>query len=192
MHRSAWHLAALIFVIPTAAAPADCPKQELAKPEGPGVRVSEHCAREEGTFFQGALWGKGKFTDHMGTVSEGDFQWGSLNGYGHVTKPGTNGRYNEHRGYFQNGDMYGPGSYRYQDGVVATGYFHERSLTGFGVLTYPNGVRMMGEFRGDEGIGEMLVVYPDGTKQKGEFRKLRYSLLRAGKTAPTPPAPAKK
>lgn len=187
MHRNATLLAALILVIPSIASPANCEKKELEKPDGPGLRVSEHCAREEGTFFQGALWGKGKFTDHMGMVSEGQFQWGELNGFGHVVKPGTDGRYNEHTGYFEHGDMSGPGSYRYQDGVVATGYFFERNLTGFGVLTYPNGVRMMGEFRGDEGVGEMLVVYPDGTKQKGEFSKLRYSLLRAGKTAPTPP-----
>ena len=191
MHRKAKLVAGLIAIIPPSAMAAHCPKEEPAAADGPGVRVSELCAREEGTFFQGALWGKGKYTDHMGAVSDGDFQWGSLNGYGHVVTPGTDGRYNEHRGYFENGEMSGPGSYRYQDGVVATGYFRGRNLNGFGVLTYPNGVRMMGEFRGDEGVGEMLVVYPDGTKQKGTFQRLRYSLLRAGKTAPTPP-PAKK
>lgn len=184
MHRHAKLFAALILVIPSVAIAQTCPKIELASPNGPGVRQDTNCNREEGTFFEGQLWGKAKVTGYRGMTSEGEFQWGRLNGFGVVRKPATDGRYNEHRGYFHQGDPFGPGTYHYQDGVVASGFFMGSNLTGFGVLTYPNGVKMMGQFRSDEGVGEMLVIYPDGTKQTGDFRKLRYSLLRAGNTAP--------
>lgn len=182
-HRLAAAAAVLGLAFAHAASAAPCAKQE-PPPNGPGVRITENCYREEGNFVDGLLSGKGKFTGYQGAVTEGQFRDGRLNGFGTVTKPATNGRFNLHRGYFEEGDPYGPGMYKYQDDVVANGMFFRGHLEGFGVMRYPNGAKMMGYFHEDEGYGTMLVVYPDGTTQTGEYRKLRYSLLRAGKTAP--------
>lgn len=185
----------LVIAVAQAAVAATCAVQEITSPNGPGVRVGSDCSREEGQFFNGRLWGQGKYTSSQGTVSEGEFVDGRLHGIGKVTKPGTDGRYNSHYGYFQFGDPYGPGQYRYQDGVLATGMFHGQELMGFGVLYFPNGNKLMGEFRGGSGFGKMLAVYADGKTEEGEYRTLRYSLLRAsgparGGSSASPPAPS--
>lgn len=151
-----------------------CPEQKLALPDGPGVRVSKDCLREEGTFRRGALWGQGKVTAPSGIVSEGQFIDGRLFGRGKVTRPDKRW----HEGWFHNGEASGPGTYRDEWGIVWNGIFHKGYLHGVGVLTFPSGGQLMGEFRDTiGGLGPMTAIYPDGKEESGEYRDLRQKLL---------------
>lgn len=150
----------------------ECTVQPLASPNGPGVRVDADCMRAEGTFFQGELWGKGKFTDpYMGAVYEGDFVEGRLHGYGRVAYTEERGG-NWHEGYFWHGEAYGPGRNRGNGGVLANGFFHAGRLEGAGVLTFENGVQLLGEYRAGVGVGTMLALLPDGKQETGDFSTL--------------------
>jgi hypothetical protein len=145
-----------------------CAEQNLASPNGPGVRIRKDCMREEGTFLRGELWGPGKVTSSNGTVSEGEFINGRLFGYGKVTYKPPDMRWYE--GMFHEGVPSGPGRYSDQYGIVANGFFHNGAIFGAGVKTWPHGGKLIGEFRpGIGGLGTLFAVFPDGTEASGTY-----------------------
>lgn len=160
---------AIALSVPAWAQSPVCPEQKLASPNGPGVRVSADCTREEGTFSNGRLWGQGKFTRN-GIVYEGRFIDGQLNGPGRITYPAPDQRW--HEGLFHNGYPEGPGRALDAHGVIRNGLFHQGVLTGGALLIFPNGGRMLGEYRSTGGIGMHLAIFPDGTQEVGAAKAL--------------------
>jgi hypothetical protein len=100
------------------------------------------------------LEGKSIFPD--GTVAEGEFKAGELNGQGKMTFP--NGRVVE--GKFKNG-------------VLMEGEFKAGELNGQGKITFPNVGVFEGEFENGKLNGRGKITYPDGKVEEGEFKDWR-------------------
>ena len=173
---------------------AKCPEENPKPPDGPGIRVTAECAREEGSFRMGRLWGRGKVTTRDGTVYEGDYIDGRLWGNGKVTRASPDQRW--HEGQYYNGVATGAGRRRDETGAIFNGFFYRGAPYGAGVLTFPHGGKLIGEFRpGLGGVGDFVATFPDGSEQTGAYRPMLGKLVMYRPTqAPTaqPATPAAK
>jgi hypothetical protein len=160
-----------------------CAEQKLAAPDGPGVKVTKDCIREEGTFRGGRLWGKAKVTQQDGTVHEGEFIDGRLWGYGKMTRGAPFKGW--HEGLYHNGVPTGAGRSGDEHGIVANGFFYG-TLYGAAVLTYPNGGKLKGEFRPNGGVGDFVATFPDGSTQTGPYKEM-YSKVYNYRPSQAPP-----
>jgi len=134
--------------------------------KGKGVAVRYDCARLEGTFEGGEMFGPGRLTYPDGRVMEGSFQRGRMFGKGVATWP--DGR--RYEGYFYDGRSDGLGIYTTAEGTVYEGKFKPGAkLHGWGTRRSPDGDTLIGEFRDGEPFGEMLLVKPDGSKEVVAF-----------------------
>ena len=168
--------AACIGAADARAQDTQCVEQNAKPPDGPGIRITTDCAREEGTFRGGRLWGRGKITARDGTVYEGDFIDGRLWGFGKVARAAPDVRW--HEGLYYNGIATGVGRRRDENGAIYNGFFYNGAPYGAGVLTFPHGGKLIGEFRpGLGGVGEFVATFPDGTRQTGEYRPMLGQLV---------------
>lgn len=195
----------VVLALPLPAGAAQCERQKLASPDGPGMMIDINCRRlegefrdgllsghgkitgkdgmiEEGNFVRGRLWGAGKLVYSDGRIAEGEFVDGRMNGLGKLTWP--DGRV--HEGLFFNGLPAGPGRYRNARGELWEGMFNAGGyLDGRGIHTLRDGTRIIGEFREDRQVGEMTIEKPDGT---AEVQPHDMSGRKTGKPTPAPPA----
>jgi hypothetical protein len=188
----AWIACLAAATAPTAWTQDACPEQNLESPNGPGAKVTKDCLREEGTFRNGRLWGRGKVTTQDGTVYEGDFIDGRLWGHGRMTRAAP--RKSWYEGAYHNGVATGVGRSGDENGVVYNGFFHNGVPYGIGVATFPHGGKLLGEFRpGLGGVGEFVAMLPDGTEHTGAYRPMYGKLVLyrppEGPTAPAARAP---
>ena len=143
----------------------ECSTQSPPK-KGKGVAVRYDCARLEGAFDGGEMFGPGRLTYPDGRAMEGNFQRGRMFGKGVATWP--DGR--RYEGYFYDGRSDGLGVYTTADGTVYEGKFKPGAkLHGWGTRRTPDGNTLIGEFRDGEPFGEMLLVKPDGSKEVVAF-----------------------
>jgi len=143
----------------------ECSTQSPPK-KGKGVAVRYDCARLEGAFDGGEMFGPGRLTYPDGRAMEGNFQRGRMFGKGVATWP--DGR--RYEGYFYDGRSDGLGVYTTADGTVYEGKFKPGAkLHGWGTRRSPDGNTLIGEFRDGEPFGEMLLVKPDGSKEVMAF-----------------------
>lgn len=144
---------------------ASCDSQSPPR-KGKGVYLRSDCARFEGTFDGGQMFGPGRVTYQDGRVVEGNFRAGRLNGKGVATWP--DGR--RYEGYFLEGRSQGPGVYTTADGTVYEGKFLPGArLQGWGTRRGPDGTTLIGEFRDGEPFGDMLLVKPDGGQEVAAY-----------------------
>ena len=143
----------------------NCKTQNPPK-KGKGVSVRYDCARLEGTFDGGEMFGPGRLTYPDGRVMEGNFLRGRLFGKGVATWP--DGR--NYTGNFYDGRSNGLGEYTTADGTVYEGKFKPGAkLHGWGTRRSPDGNMLVGEFRNGEPFGEMLLVKSDGSQEVVAF-----------------------
>jgi len=121
--------------------------------------------------------GKGKYTDNIGNVYEGEMSNGKLNGMGKKTH--KDGSIDE--GYFVNGILQ-KGKQTTPDGFCYEGEFKNMELygaiiaqpSGKGKAKYDDGVIYEGDFKDGVPHGKGVMTYPDGKVEKGNFKKGEY------------------
>ena len=108
-------------------------------------------------------WNKEKFSN--GSVLEGKFIDGTLNGKGIATKSDV-----EYEGDFRGSKFEGKGKLTYKDtGETYEGDFKDNTLTGYGKFTWPNGEVYEGEFLNGKFNGKGKYSYPDGQIYEGDY-----------------------
>ena len=108
-------------------------------------------------------WNKEKFSN--GSVLEGKFINGSLNGKGIASKSDV-----EYEGDFRESKFEGKGKLTYKDtGETYEGDFKDNTLTGYGKFTWPNGEVYEGEFLNGKFNGKGKYSYPDGQIYEGDY-----------------------
>jgi hypothetical protein len=121
----------------------------------------------EGKFENGKLNGQGKITSSDGrTVAEGEFKDGELNGQGQFRS--SDGR-TVAKGEFKDGKLNGQGKVFSSNGVLREGKFKAGELNGQGKMTFSNGKTLEGEFENGLLNGQGKATYPDGKVKEGEF-----------------------
>lgn len=146
------------------------------KPHGTGKITYPSMGTFKGTFINGEAIrrpiyknldskhsGKGKIIKMNGTVYEGTFVNGKLEGQGKTTT--INGTICE--GTFKN-NMPIEGTLKYEDGDVFEGTFNDDGPWK-GTLTYHNQVRYEGLFEDTEPNGQGKMTFPNGDVFEGEF-----------------------
>ena len=117
-----------------------------------------------GYLVDGIRHGQGKYT-HDGTVLEGTFVHGSLQGQGtHIWADGT-----KYIGNFENGKRSGQGIMYYNDGAVYQGQWADSKRSGQGRLTYANGTYCEGTWVDGNLNGEGIFVWSENEKYVGHF-----------------------
>lgn len=186
--NAAWAVVlGVVFCAPTLAQENDATASCASKPppsKGRGAFVRSDCARFEGEFSGGELFGPGRVTYQDGRVMEGNFQRTRLNGKGKASWP--DGR--RYEGYFRNGRSYGFGAYTASDGSVFEGKFRPGAkLHGWGTRSNPDGSTLIGEYREGEPFGEMLLVKADGSREAMAFSFPAAQVAQAGSSAEQKP-----
>lgn len=149
---------------------------------GPGCKVTYGDGTvDEGDFSKGKLNGRGKRTLPNGTMEEGEFKNGKLHGSGRRLKKLDFKNITE-EGEFKNGKLHGKGKLEIYSIILhkiqrtCEGEFKE----GFfeqGQITYDNGKLEEGKFSIYELHGQGVRTLPNGTVEKGKFD---YSELHQG------------
>lgn len=128
-----------------------------------------------------------------GTVVEGEWQFGQLNGQGMYAIPDGNTYKGSFRNFqphgqgeltMRNGDRYigefngglfdGQGTYTFTSGDRYVGEFKGGKRHGVGTYTHANGERYVGEYRDDRMHGQGSYHFPNGDLYVGEFRNSNF------------------
>lgn len=151
----------------------------------------------EGKNNDGKLNGFGEFVDENGTIYEGMFEQGVLNGNGKIikikeSKKGINkivytGNINNfkkegygseicdeyiYEGNFQNNRKKGKGKIQFLiSGDSYEGEFDNDKITGYGHYIWSNGHEYIGDFIEGEMHGKGKYIWPDGNEYEGEYIK---------------------
>ena len=135
---------------------------------GKGMQLTWDCARFEGDFVKGRLQ-KGTMTFGDGEVKQGSFDRNvELHGPGrHKLSNGT-----IREGTFENGTLNGEAKITFPDGRAFSGRVRYGRPNGLGRIVHPDGAYEDGSFY-DEGraFGFVLRTNPDGSRQAGEYRE---------------------
>ncbi len=107
-----------------------------------------------------------KLVDDDGTIREGQFKDGKLNGNGKISY--TNG--NIFEGQFKNGYLNGNGKISYTSGNIYEGQFKDGKLNGFGKISYTNGNIYEGQFQDGQLNGNGKISYTNGNIFEGQFQ----------------------
>ena len=134
---------------------------------GKGVELTWDCARFEGDFVKGRLQ-KGTVTSGDGEVKQGSFdRYIELHGPGrHRLRNGT-----VREGSFENGTLNGEAKITFPDGRAFSGRVRFGRPNGQGRIVHPDGAYEDGFFYGEgQPFGFVLRTNPDGSRQAGEYR----------------------
>lgn len=121
-------------------------------------------------------------------VFVGEWQGGSINGYGTVAYSDENKYVGKFKGdkysgpgilTYANGDKYvgeyknglrnGQGTFSFKSGAKYVGQFVDGDYSGQGVLTYANGDKYIGEFKDGDRSGQGTLTYANGDKFVGKW-----------------------
>ncbi len=117
-----------------------------------------------GKLVDGILEGKGR-KERDGTVWEGTFKGGLLNGQGSYSdKEG-----NKYVGDFLDGKRHGKGTYTWANGSVYTGSFVNGKMSGQGTIKWPSGDTYSGAFVDGQRHGKGTYKWATGGVYTGDF-----------------------
>ena len=160
---------------------------------GEGELVEQNGRRYQGFFEEGVFSGSGQLTEADGSVFQGQFINGQLNGEGlfrneivRFSGEFKDGLFNgqgtyrdnksEYIGEFLNGQFEGTGQYLHRDGVSYQGNFEQGQFSGKGVLE-TNGLRYEGGFVQGLKEGEGILYFAEPIEGKQSLS----GVWRAGK-----------
>lgn len=142
------------------------------KPDGIGFKVYPNGSIFEGYFEEGQINGYGRAVTHKGEVYQGPFFYDCMDGTGLFQWPDNRSYFGE----FQHGKKQGKGTYCWPNGQVYEGEFKFDDCFGSGVLFYPDGKKYVGSWKDGKKHGKGYyewpnlqkyhVTYTDGKQQK--------------------------
>ncbi len=138
-----------------------CPKPDLTKKTDVGWRGR--------TWHWNDCWGRYVIEldkQLQGTVIEGEWRYGKLNGQGMYTIP--DGR--KYAGGFKDFLRQGQGRLTMPNGDLYVGEFHADLFEGQGTYTFAGGSKYVGEFKAGQFNGQGTYFFSNGDKYVGEFR----------------------
>ena len=138
-----------------------CPKPDMTKTTDLGWKGR--------TWHWNDCWGRYVIDldkELSGTVLEGEWRYGKLNGQGSYAIP--DGR--KYSGGFKDFSRHGQGQLTTPDGDRYVGEFNDDAIEGQGTYTFANGDKYVGEFKAGKRNGVGTLTLASGTRYVGEFR----------------------
>lgn len=137
----------------------------MPSPHGKGVMEYSDGTVYDGEFKQGRLDGPGVLKRVDGEVRTGTFVDGQLEGKGSVVEA-TQTRY---EGELRAGNYQGQGRMEFANGTRYEGSFVAGKFQGKGKLSYSDGSVAEGDFLAGELHGAITMLYADGTRYIGQY-----------------------
>ncbi len=119
----------------------------------------------EGKFIDGKLNGKGRSILADGSIYEGDYKNWEWDGHGKLIFA-DGGIY---EGEFKDSKRDGKGKETFSNGAVYEGDFKDNNWNGHGKLIFADGGIYEGEFKGGKRDGKGKLMFPKGGSYEGEF-----------------------